>query len=121
MRHLEILISGTVPFFLWLDKCPKEALYNFPRELVSEAMRLPGVYPNATLDTERWRIVSAKPYIDFTEFDKDRYQNLLTRLIGWTREKLSTVALANHVLQVFPHSSSQQAGVAQGEGHCIHC
>ena len=37
-----------------------------------QAMALPGVYPNATLNTRFWNIRNAKPYINFSEFDEHR-------------------------------------------------
>ena len=58
MRHYEILSSGTVPFFLDIDKLPPGTMFSFPKELVQQAMSLAGVpsseaSPHSTTRTTR--------------------------------------------------------------------
>src|SRR5579859_2898410 len=47
MRHYEILANGCIPYFIDLDKCNPNTMVYLPKQLIWEAMHLPGVsYPN---------------------------------------------------------------------------
>ena len=39
MRHYEILANKCVPYFIGLEDCPVNTLYNFPKELIVESNR----------------------------------------------------------------------------------
>jgi hypothetical protein len=86
LRHYEILMNGCIPYFPDLPQCPPQTMTAFPKQLVLEAMALEGV------DFEHRRI-------DFARFDHHRYQELATQLLDWTRERLTTTALARYFLQ----------------------
>lgn len=83
MRHYEILASGCIPYFVDLEHCPAGTMANLPKELILEAMRLPGV---------------SYGEIDHTLFDRVRYYEILEQLLAYTREHLTTEALARYVL-----------------------
>jgi hypothetical protein len=84
LRHYEQLAAGCIPYFINLDKCPPNTLHNFPKELIKEAMNLPGVSENT---------------IDFGKFPKDRYYEILKKLMLYTKEHLTTKSLAQYVLE----------------------
>ncbi|CAE7225673.1 MOD1, partial [Symbiodinium sp. KB8] len=42
-RHYEIIMSGSIPFFIGLEDMPKRTMTSFPKKLVASAMALPGV------------------------------------------------------------------------------
>lgn len=84
LRHYEILAAGCIPYFIDLDKCPPQTMTHFPKELIKEAMNLPGV---------------SYLKIDHSIFDKDRYFVLLQKLMDYTRNNLTTEAMAAYVLQ----------------------
>lgn len=89
MRHYEIIANGCMPYFPGLDQCPQETMTLFPKEIVLEAMMLPGIDP-----------VNHK--IDFTVFPVHRYEELLQRLMDYAREHLTCRAMAKRVLDHFP-------------------
>jgi hypothetical protein len=84
MRHYEILANGCIPWFLDLDGCDQGTLYFFPKALVKEAMELPGV---------------SFMHINHSLFDKERYKDVLTRLLHHTRTYLSCRAMAEYLLK----------------------
>ena len=92
MRHYEILANGCIPYFVDLDKCPKGAMFRFPKKLVLEAMSLPGV---------------SYMYIDHDIFDKKRYYEILNELLEYTRKMLTTSAMAEYILNEMDYKPGQ--------------
>lgn len=86
LRHYEILANGCIPYFVDLVSCPSGTLSSFPKELVWEAMQLPGVN-------------FVQRQIDFTIFNIQRYQELLQQLLDWSRHRLTTKAMAREFLR----------------------
>jgi len=74
MRHYEILANNCIPYFIDLENCPKQILTNLPKELLLEAREL------------------AK------NFEEQKYFIILNKLFEYTKNKLTTKQLANHVL-----------------------
>lgn len=89
MRHYEILANGCIPYFLDIDKCDEETLFFFPKELIKEAMHLPGV---------------RYPYIDHTKFDKAKYHDLLSRIMDYVRAHLTSDKMAQYILDTLHYS-----------------
>lgn len=83
MRHYEILASGCIPYFVDLERCPEGTMHLFPRELILEAMNLPGV---------------SYGKIDHSIFDVDAYNEILEKLLTYTREHLTTEKMAQYML-----------------------
>lgn len=83
MRHLEIIAAGSVPYFKDLAECPANIMTKFPKALVLEAMHLPGVNETG---------------IDFTLFNKHRYNELRRRIYNHAREHLTCASMATYVL-----------------------
>ena len=107
MRHFEILANGCVPFFTDVEKCPKNALFNYPKELCVRAKKLKGVYPgtkepyNPQEDTFIGTSKQILPgedrgYIDFDEFDLNEYNSLRDEFIEYTRLHLTTESMAKY-------------------------
>lgn len=76
MRHYEILGNGCIPYFIDLDKCPKNSLLLFPKELVKEGM-----------------LLTTK-----SEFDTVTYNSVLDEIFEYTKNNLSTMNMAKYVL-----------------------
>jgi hypothetical protein len=91
LRHYEILMAGTVPYFLGLDKIPKKTMHKFPRELVREAMTLPGVPTEAEVEQSLKKHRRAPP-INHTIFPLAKFNDLRKKLIEYTQNNL----LAKH-------------------------
>lgn len=83
LRHYEILACGCIPYFTDLDKVHPNTMTFFPKELVKEAMELPGVSCGA---------------IDHSIFDKKRYFEILEKLLTHTRKYLTPKNMAQYVL-----------------------
>lgn len=88
LRHYEILANGCMPYFINLQNCPKKTMVHFPKELVLEAMQLPGV----TIDKDD--IV----HIDHTIFDERKYNELLKAAMKHTRDHIVNSKMAEYVL-----------------------
>jgi len=95
LRHYEILANGCIPYFINLGKCPSKILHNYPKVLILNAVRLAGL-PSIKNVTE---LEGTDLKIDFSVFDQDQYNILLSTLLGYTRKNLTTKALAKYVLE----------------------
>jgi hypothetical protein len=84
MRHHEILANGCIPYFTDLEQVHPMTMTHFPKELVKEAMHLPGV--------EAGRI-------DHAIFDKKRYFEILEKLLQHTRKHLTCRKMAQYILE----------------------
>jgi hypothetical protein len=100
LRHYEILANGCIPYFLDLASCDPKTLYFFPKELVQEAMALPGV---SYLE------------IDHTQFPEERYREILNQLLVHTRKYLTTRETALYVLNALHYSGQGSVLFLSGE------
>jgi hypothetical protein len=75
MRHYEILGNNCVPYFIGLEKCPKNTLANLPKELLLDARELAN------------------------NFDEQKYFVILNELFKYTKDNLTTKNLAKYVLE----------------------
>ncbi len=92
LRHYEILANGCIPYFLDLDLCDEKTLFNFPKDLILEAMHLDGV---------------SYMEIDHSKFDKARYDELLARLLAYTRKHLTSRNVASYLLDKVEYKGDQ--------------
>jgi hypothetical protein len=74
MRHYEILGNYCMPYFIGLENCPEDTLYNLPKELLLEAKELSN------------------------NFDEQKYFSILNDVFEHTKQNLTTKSLANYVL-----------------------
>jgi hypothetical protein len=101
LRHYEILASGAIPFFLGMEQLihhEKLLMYIFPKQLVYEAMTLPGV------PSERKVLHSIihhlpLPSIDMKLFNKTKYFEYQQQLLKYAHEKLSTTFLVEYMMK----------------------
>jgi len=89
MRHYEILANGCIPYFVDLENCDLNTMSLLPRDLILEAMHLDGV---------------SYLHIDHSKFDKKKYQQILDKLLLYTKQHLSTKALAQRLLDSLHYS-----------------
>jgi Methyltransferase domain len=83
MRHCEILANGCIPYFIDLESCDPKTLAFLPKDLILEAMHLPGV---------------SYLKIDHSVFDRAKYDELLNKILAHTREHLSSRKMAEYLL-----------------------
>jgi len=93
LRHYEILASGSVPYFVGLEECPKDTLAWFPKELLLKVQQINGVSPTS---------------IDFSSFDYPSYYCAASSLLNYTREHLTTKAVAEYVLNTVNRNNAQR-------------
>jgi hypothetical protein len=86
MRHYEILAAGALPYFVDLTAAPPDVMPGFPRDLVLQAMHLPGVGADGT--------------IDFAVFPKAEYERLRRAIRVITMQQLITAAVATRLLTI---------------------
>lgn len=91
MRHYEILANGCIPYFLDLDKCDHNTMYFLPKDLIKEAMNLPGV---------------SYLKIDHELFDEARYYEILNLLLEHTRKYLTTKNMAQYILNTINYKGN---------------
>ena len=75
MRHYEIFGNYCMPYFWDLENCPEQCLFNFPKDIVKEAMNLSD-----------------------QNFDEKSYFELLDLAFEYTKTYLTTKATAEYIL-----------------------
>lgn len=89
MRHYEILANGCIPYFLNIDQCNPDTMCFLPKELIQEAMNLPGV---------------SHLKIDHKKFDRAKYFALLHKMQEHTKKYLTTRKMACYMLDQIKYS-----------------
>jgi hypothetical protein len=85
MRHYEILANGCIPYFVDIEKCPKNTMYLCPKQLFIEAKEM---YDTITI--KKTNVLSIE--------DINEYYILLTKLLEYTRNHLTTNKMAKYIL-----------------------
>lgn len=93
LRHYEILANGSIPYFLDIENAPRDAMFLLPRDLIIESMNIPGV---------------SYLHIDHEKFDKDKYYELLNKLLDYTRKYLTTEYMASYLLKEIQYKEGQK-------------
>ncbi len=102
MRHLEILASGTLPLFINIAKCPTLPLAAHPKKLYELLLRFPGIVIKST-DDHAVAGAHSKLSVDSFSFDRsagfnaELYMATVAALLRYTRNVLSTKAMARYV------------------------
>lgn len=108
LRHYEILAAGCMPWFTDIEICPKNTLYRFPKELCIRAKKIKGCVPGTTVEynpqvetylgtTEKIKLREERGYLA-DNFDFGEYYEILEDMRYVLRNKLTTKALAEYVL-----------------------
>ena len=84
LRHYEILAQGSIPYFIDIEKCPKNTLALLPKDLLIEGNKM----------YEKFSKLNS-----LTEKDKLEYFNLRDKLFEFTKEHLTTTAMAKYILK----------------------
>ena len=74
MRHYEIMGNYCLPYFPDMKDCPKNTLFNFPKELIIEGTELA------------------------SNFDIDEYYRILDGIYDYTKNNLTTKAIAQYII-----------------------
>jgi hypothetical protein len=74
MRHYEILGNYCLPYFIGLEDCPNNILFNFPKELLLDAKHIAH------------------------NFDLQKYFNILDEVFEYTKQNLTTKNIAEYII-----------------------
>jgi hypothetical protein len=113
MRHLEILSAGAIPYFADLELCPRMSLSHMPKELIKEAMALPGLEHIGQIRRHEERMDNEfmirnpnghvnfkRPgSVKFEKFDREAYFEIADRILNHTRHHMTTAATVAYVLR----------------------
>ncbi len=103
LRHYEIMASGCVPYFLDLESCPKDTMFRLPKKLLMKARELPGMPSYEEVVDHAKNDDLGNLSFDWDKFDKDEYFELLGELKSYTRNHLTTKALAKYFMDKLPY------------------
>ena len=104
LRHYEILMCNSLPYFLDIEKCPENTLFKYPKELCKKIKQMPGVYPgiqdynpSQSYDCRSVGLRENRGYIG-SDFSESLYQECLAEMIDW-RKTLTTKSIAQYLLE----------------------
>ena len=106
MRHIEIMASGCVPFFVDIDELPRRTMQFYPKKLLKEARIFPGTMFNGANDDP------SSFAVDGDVFDFEKYYELATKILEHSRRHLTTKAMARYVLQLVGVPSPKRVLIA---------
>lgn len=103
MRHYEILANKCIPIFTDIEYCPENTLTNFPKKILSDIKKLPGI--NIATRNENkftfhgYDIIQGESTIDYSQFNNSIYEEYSQLLFDYTEKKLTTKNLGNYILK----------------------
>jgi hypothetical protein len=86
MRHYEILANGCIPYFINIENCPVNTLFLYPKQLSHEANLVYHKFLKKTIH-------------EINEEDIGEYNILLSKLLDYLRNQLTTFKMAKYVLE----------------------
>lgn len=104
LRHYEILATGSLPLFVNIKHCPQQALSIHPKSLYKLILKFPGLEINAH-KTKTQVYAFDKLSLEMKRFDRRLYSALTSALLYYTRNVLSTKAIAQYVLNTMYKNS----------------
>jgi hypothetical protein len=92
MRHYEILANGCIPYFPNIEECPPNTMSLFPKELVYEGNML-------------YTKICNKNINELTMEELQQYNDLVSKFLNYTKNKLTTTTIAKYILDKTNHST----------------
>lgn len=86
MRHYEIIANGCIPYFVDIENCPEKTMTLWPKNLLVEGNSLFHHLRNKNIN-------------ELTETDLYTYNNLVNRLLDYTKKYLTTNKIAKYILE----------------------
>jgi len=100
MRHLEIMANGTLPFFPGIEDCPRFTMAHYPKALIR---KIYNDYASAvTIDDYN---LSLDPML--ARGPMEHYCQTVREILDHTLKNLTTVAMAQYVLDKAGHSQAK--------------
>lgn len=108
-RHYEIMACGCIPFFTDIENCPETTMTTLPKEYLINIKKMRGIKPgtyfpyNANIrtfigTTKFIKSGEERGCINHEQFYHDLYDSFRNWLHKYTKENLTTVALAKRIL-----------------------
>lgn len=106
LRHYEIIANDCVPLFVDIDVCPKNCLWNFPKDLCKRALDLPQL--KLHLKNGEWERGMHLPHCGVIERDNpghidwpltSEYYEIQKEFKTILKEQLTTEHLARYILE----------------------
>jgi hypothetical protein len=85
LRHYEIIANGCIPYFYDIENCPKNTLALFPKELIVKGNELCKQFELCGIN-------------NLQSEDKDNYHRLLSELMEYLKNNLTTKSIAKYIL-----------------------
>jgi hypothetical protein len=85
LRHYEIIANGCIPYFYDIEKCPKNTLALFPKELILKGNEI----------CKKFKLCGIN---NLQTEDKDNYYRLLNELMEYLKNNLTTKSIAKYIL-----------------------
>jgi hypothetical protein len=87
LRHYEIMASGTIPYFPYIEKCPPHTLALLPKNLLIQGNQL---YDRLKRNN--------KTIENLTTDELNECNTLITKLLNYTKSYLTTKSIAKYML-----------------------
>ena len=98
LRHYEILASGTIPYFIDIEKCPEKTLFNWPKDLLLEAQKIKGM-PSKTYVKWSMKSGTLNKIKMSNSFDLEHYGELLEKLKRAFFNNLTTARISEYLIK----------------------
>ena len=99
LRHLEIVASGCMPYFVNADMIPEGTMFHWPKSLLTSVLHLQGIdHVSVRGMSVDGGDVLDDSLINKEEFDTANYKTLLSNIQDHVRRQLTTEAMAEYVL-----------------------
>ena len=105
LRHTEILASGSLPLFVDIAQSPNQTLSAHPKELYKLLLNYPGLQMVSSR-RDRMTMQFERLEFDHNNLDKKLFMATVSAMLQYTRNVLSTKAMASFVLETI---SKEQA------------
>ncbi len=95
MRHYEIMANGCIPYFIDIENSPENTMKLLPKELFIESNKL-------------YEKLKHKNINELTEENKIECNNLIQKLLDYTKNKLTTIKISEYILNKTNHSEAKK-------------
>lgn len=105
LRHYEILAKGSLPLFINIEACPKGALTMHPKNFYRLLLKFPGLqFVTSKSKLQTYKIENINVNFSST-FDKQFYSAIVMASLRFTKNVLSTKAIAQYVVNTMQFRS----------------
>jgi hypothetical protein len=102
MRHYEIMANGCIPVFQDIERCPPRTMALLPKDLFVEGNAL-------------YSKIGTKQLAHLTSEETAEYTQLIHKLLDYTRTYVTTVSLAQYVLDKSLHPDAKRVLYLSGQ------